>query len=97
MTETAEHKIETEQCARTHKAKEVAVVATANAIVDPHAMMILGFDTTVADSAVMTSRWAPYIAGLAVFSWDVQGSIESTSGFNRGPLRQRWWYSEGII
>ena len=54
---------------RGYKGEEIAVIPSANAVVQPHAVMILRFDTVIADTTMMGSRWTPDVAGFAVFRW----------------------------
>ena len=73
MPEAGESKEHPKEGAKTDKGKEIPVVAPPDAIIQPDTMMILSFDTIVANSAMMATRRPPYIAGLAVLGRDVHG------------------------
>ena len=97
MSEAPEHEEEAKECACANKTEEIAVVATADTIVDPNAVMILSLDTVVADSAVMATGWPPYVARFAVFGWYVHSSIGGASRLDHGPLCQWLRYGERIL
>lgn len=46
--------------------EEVAVVAAADAVVQPDAVMILSFDAGITHPAMVGAGWAPDVAGFAV-------------------------------
>jgi hypothetical protein len=66
---------EAQKSERANKNKEVTVVATANAVVDPDTVMVLRLDTVVTDAAMMGARRAPDIAAFAVLCWNFHGCI----------------------
>lgn len=74
LSETRKGQVNAEKCTRGDERKEIAIIATANAIVQPDAVVIQCFDTIIAYSAVITSRWSPDVAGFAVFDRNVHSS-----------------------
>ena len=69
MGQARSEKKKAEQCTRTDKCEEIAIVATSNAIVEPNTVVILRFNTIVTNAAMMGSRRAPDVAALAVLGW----------------------------
>lgn len=61
VTQAGEHQQQTQERGRCDKGKEVAVVPSANAIVEPHTVMVQGFNAIVADSTMITSWRSPDI------------------------------------
>jgi len=66
--------VEAQERARGHKGEEVAVVAPADAVVEPDAVVVLRLDAVVANAAVVGACGPPYVAALAVFGGDLHGS-----------------------
>lgn len=58
-----------------HEGEEVAVVASPDTVVEPHAMVVLSVDAAVAYAAVMASRWSPYLACFAVLHWHFKCAV----------------------
>ena len=54
-----------------YKAYKVPVIASANAVIDPDTVMVLSFNTVVADPTVMASWRSPDVARLAVLGREV--------------------------
>jgi hypothetical protein len=77
--------------------EEVAVVSTSDAVIEPDAVVILSLDAVVADSTVVTSRWPPDIAGLAVLSGDFHSSSGRLSGLYHRPIVHGWSESKRIF
>ena len=73
MAETGEGQEEAKECCGADESDEISVVAPANTIVDPNAMVVLGFYTIIANSAMVTPGRSPDVAGLAVFCRHVHG------------------------
>lgn len=71
LTQTSESQKKRKYRPRADESKEKSVVASTNAIVEPDTVVVECLDTVVTDSAVITSRWSPDVAGLAVLDWDV--------------------------
>lgn len=88
--------IEGEHRCRSYKCKKVTVVATANAIIEPHAVMVLGFDTAVANLAVVAARGAPYSTGATVFDGYFKMDIVGSWRTNQSPTIRRW-HGERVI
>lgn len=74
MCQTSTDQKESQEGARADESKEIAIVSATNTIVEPHAVMVEGFDTVVADAAVIAARRPPNITCLAVFHRHVHGS-----------------------
>ena len=67
MPEACEGKENSQKGTGADKGKEVSVVPATNAVVEPNTVMILGVDAVVADTAVVTARRSPDVAGFAIF------------------------------
>ena len=65
-----------------HEREEISVIASSNAIIQPHTVVVVGFYTIVADAAVVPARGAPEVAGAAVFCGDFHGGYGV--GFTEG-------------
>ena len=74
LCETGSSKVETHNRSSCDEGEEVAVVATTDAIIEPYTVMVLRLDAIIAYSAVVASRWAPDIAGLAILDRHLHGS-----------------------
>lgn len=57
---------ESHDAAKTDKGEEISVVSSADTVVQPYTMMVLGFNAGVADSTVVGSWWTPDFASLTV-------------------------------
>ena len=75
VSETGEGKEDTKDGAKAHKGKEIPIISSPNAIVDPHTMMVLGFYAAVTYSAVVTSRRPPKVTGLTILCGNVHCAI----------------------
>ena len=64
---------------RAHEGKEVSIVSSSHAIVDPYAMVVLGLYAIVTYSAVVTPWRSPNVTGLAILGWDVHSCVSSPS------------------
>jgi len=49
-------------------------------------MVILRFDTVIADAAMVRARRPPDVAALAVFGWNLHGGIGACCGHDHGPF-----------
>lgn len=56
---------------RADEGEKIAVVATANAVVEPYTVMVLGLNTVVAQAAMMSAWRTPQLARLAVLDRDL--------------------------
>ena len=90
VSEAGEGKEDTKEGSRAYKGKEIPIISSPNAIINPYTMMVLCFYATVTNSAMVTSRRPPNITCLTVFSGDVHGAIRRPSRLYRGPLCC-WW------
>jgi hypothetical protein len=70
----------------TDEDEKVAVVATTNAVVEPHAVVVLRLDTVVADATVVGARWAPDVAALAVLGWHLHCGVGARCRHHHSPL-----------
>lgn len=89
--------VETEQRATEHKGEEVSIVAASDAVVQPHAVMILGLDTIVADAAVVCARRAPDVTRLAVLGWDLHCGRGRGGGDDHCPFGRRGPEGQGVF
>lgn len=67
LCKTGGYEVRAEDCCGCDEGKEIAVVSAPYAVVEPDAVVVLGFDTVVTDSAMMASGWSPEVACFAVF------------------------------
>lgn len=74
MCQTSTNQKDGQDGARADESKKIAIVSATNTIVEPHAVMVEGFDTVVADAAVIAARRPPNTTCLAVFHRHVHGS-----------------------
>ncbi len=58
-----------------HEREEVAIIPTANAIVEPNAVVIVSLDAVVTDSTVMSPGRSPNITCPAIFHWHLHRRI----------------------
>lgn len=77
-----------ESCCR-DKGEEVTVISTANAIIEPDAVMVVTFDAIIAHATMMTTRGSPDITRLAVLDGDFHGSCRRCGRLDHGPVIQR--------
>lgn len=80
------------QRCRAHEREEIAVVAPADTVVQPHAVMVLSFDTVVAEPAMVCSRGAPYVARFAEFGWHLHRGSRPFRRLDESPVIS--WRSE---
>ena len=59
MCQTCSQEKQSKQGCGTDEYEKIAVVTTTYAVVEPDAVVVLGFDAIVADTAVVASRWSP--------------------------------------
>ena len=97
VTEAAKCQEDAQKRARSDKSEEVAIIASANAVVEPEAMMILCFGAVVANATVMSARRSPYVAGLAVFGRNLHGGVGRPGSSDKGPFIQRGANGQRII
>lgn len=90
VSKACKGKEDTKEGSRAYKGKEIPIISSPNAIIDPYTMMVLCFYATVTNSAMMTSRRPPNITCLTVLSGNVHGAIRRPSRLDRGPLCC-WW------
>jgi hypothetical protein len=69
--------------------EEIAVVAAANAIVEPDAVVVLRLDAVVAQAAVVGARRAPDVARLAVLGGHLHGGGVGEGGLDQDPFGRR--------
>lgn len=85
---------QTQNSARCDKGEEISVVASADAVVQPHAVMVLRLHAGIADTAVVSTGRTPNIARLAVLDWYLHGGVgaggQGSKGANSDPFRGRW-------
>ena len=86
-----------EDCAEADKGKEVAIVSAANAVVEPHAVVIKSFDTIVADSTVVAARGSPNITCLAELHRNIHGSHIRRGKLDHHPVIGGWAEYQRIV
>lgn len=89
--------VKTEERRRGDKCEKVAVVAPADAVVEPHTVVVLGFYAVVAKTAMVGARRAPDIAGFAVFGWDFHSGCRLLHRLDQRPVVSWWREPEGIL
>lgn len=85
MHNAQRNEIKAQQGSSGDECEEVSVIAAANTVVKPDAMMILGFDAVVADFAVMATRRTPYATGSAVFDGYFEMNVVLFRRFDERP------------
>jgi hypothetical protein len=80
---------ETEEGGSTDEYKEVAIVTATDTVVQPDAVMILGFDAVVANTTMVRTWGPPDIAAFAVFGRDFHSSIAACGRYHHCPFRGR--------
>lgn len=73
MRDRQRQDIQRQQRRRRDKRKKVPVVAAPDAVVQPHAVVVLRLDAVVAHAAVVAARRPPDAACAAVFHGDLDG------------------------
>lgn len=86
---------EKRRCA--NKGEEVSVVSASNAVVKPHAMMVLRLNAIIAEPAVVGTRRSPDVAGAAMPNRDFHGGRRLVCRSNEVPVGRRRTYSEWIV
>lgn len=66
MSEACKSEEDSQKGTGADKGEEVAVVAPANAVVEPNTVVILSVYAVVTDTAVVATRRSPDVAGFAV-------------------------------
>ena len=89
MPQASEGEENTQKSPSAHKCKKVSIISSANTVIDPHAMMILGLYAIITSSAMVTSRWSPNVTGFAVLGRNVHGGVSRFCRSNHGPLSRR--------
>lgn len=97
MSETGEGEKDAKEGARADKRKEIPIISSPDAIIDPYTMMVLCFNAAVTYSAMMTSRRPPNITCLTVLGGNVHGAIRRTGRLDRSPLCRRWPQREWVV
>lgn len=93
---TKREEIGGEQGCRADKGEEVPVVTASDAVVEPHAVMVLRLDAGIAYFAVVTTGRAPYAAGTTVFDGHFEMNVVLFGGLDEGPA-VRWWDRERVV
>lgn len=97
MPQAGERKKQSQKRAGADKAEEESIVAPSHTVVDPDTMMVQSLYTVVADSAMITARWSPDVASLAVFDRYIHGSSLRCRQSNHHPVIRGWSDSKGVI
>lgn len=80
------HGEEAQHHARRDEGEEESIVALPNAIVDPHAVVVMTVDAVVAESAVMPTRRSPDVTGPAMFDWHLHSSRFRLGRLDQSPV-----------
>lgn len=75
MTNAGSEKVDSKKGSRSYKEEEIAVVASADTIIQPDTVVILCFDTVVTYAAVVTSRWSPDVTALTVLGRNLKETV----------------------
>jgi hypothetical protein len=97
VREASTEQKQSEERRGTDKNEEVAVVAASNTIVEPHAVMILGFHTIVTHTTVMRTWGAPDVATFAILSRHFHSGISACGRNDHGPFRGRRTKTQGVL
>jgi hypothetical protein len=86
---------EKRRCA--NKGEEISVVSASDAVVKPHAVMVLRLNAIIAEPAVVGARRSPDVAGAAMPNRDFHGGRRLVCRSNEVPVGRRRAYSERIV
>lgn len=86
MSQAGEGQQKPEHSTSSDKTKEISVVASAHAVVEPDTVMIQRLNTVVANSAVVTSRGSPDVTRFAVLDRYVHGGSLRSRKSNHDPI-----------
>jgi len=73
-----------------NKHEEVTVISSAHAVVKPYTVMILRFNTRVADFTVVAAGRSPDVASAAVLNRNFEVESSCCWWSNQGPCVLRW-------
>lgn len=97
VCQTGANQEEGENSAEADKSKKVAIVAATNTVVEPHAVMVKGFNTIVADSTVIAARGSPNVTCLAELHRYIHGSHVRRGKLDHHPVICGWAKYQRII
>jgi hypothetical protein len=97
VCQTGANQEEGENGAEADKSKEVAIVSATNTVVEPHAVMVKGFDTIVADSTVIAARGSPNVTCLAELHRYIHGSHVRRGKLDHHPVICGWTKYQRIV
>ena len=96
MANARSKQVDCQDCCQGYETKKVAVVASANTIVQPDAVMVLRINAVVANPAMVASGRPPDVTGLTVFGGDLEGPVRLIMRGDYDPLGQGWTRGEWI-
>lgn len=97
MPEACNNKKNTQDRGTAHKSEEIPVISPPNTIVKPNAMMILSFNTIIANSTVITARRSPNVASFAIFYRDFHCRSNPAIWCYRDPSNSWWAQRERVF
>lgn len=97
LHQTSSSKVGTEESSAGNKSEKISVVSTADTVIEPNAMMILGLDAIVAQSTVVSTRWTPDVTGSAVPNRDFHSSGRLVCGSDEVPIGSRGPESKRVV
>lgn len=97
LPQRREREVQPQQRRRRDEGEEVAVVAAADAVVEPHAVVVVRLDAVVAEAAVVRARGPPDVAGAAVLDGDLHGRRGLVGGLDEVPVRRRGTDAQGVV
>lgn len=97
LSEGCPSEVEPKECGAADEGEEIAVVATADAVVEPDAVVVLGLDAVVAQAAVVRPRGAPDVACFAVLGGHLHRGGCRVGGLDERPFRRRRAKPQGIF
>jgi hypothetical protein len=75
VRQTRTQDIESHERPRSDKCEEIAIIPTANTVIEPYTVVIVILDAVITNSTVVSSGWPPDIAGFAIFYRHLHGRI----------------------
>lgn len=90
MRETGTKQEQSKEGGGRHKGEEVPVITAANAVVEPHAVMVKRLNTVVAYTAMVAAGRTPDTAGLAVLHRHIHGCNVRCRQLHHHPV-VGWW------
>lgn len=97
MSEACKSEKDSQKGTGADKGEEVPVIAPANAIVEPNAVVILSIYAVVADTAVVATWRSPDVAGFAILYRYFHGCVQRARRLDSGPRSRRRPQGEWVV